>query len=739
MLFYFILLIFGATFGVALYQSFYLIRAVDLIYYSLRMNETLPAVSIGVYFALPTAAIFILCGYFLKRKFGQQDNFTTLFIKAASPLCLLLPALLLPIRFYTPLVFCFISGITTFRLAILLLPRIAIKRPVVIPWRTGVLISIFLMLIATYCGFYFQLKSHKSFFLHYMDWAFYLTCFKNCADGKGLLSTWGYSMFGAHWMPTAAFFMVPFVWMFRSFTAVFLLNSLLIYSGAALLWMLSRRFRISSGTALILSLCYVINPSLSQLSLTLYYGFNPLYFFIPLFFIFFYFFSGKQKITSAIMYLAVIMIKETVAIFWIGFGGVMLFKKKIKLGLTLIFTSIAYWVVVTGYIMPLFHPDGRYEQTFHYGYLGNSYKEIVLATVLKPYIILSKLLEYQNIYFICLLVLPLFMLVLSNPLLLFADAIVLVFVCLQGGNEIQNIMFQHQTEMLALLFINCIVCINQIRNRGYNQWFRFFAAGLPTVKRKTLINCCLASIIVTSSLGYFFFGKTLVLGKASFAPIQQLPDFTPLVEKIKTIIPENATAIMTPHLASHFCLRNDVFMIASPVIKEYIVLDLSDNSDSLEVLEKLRKQVIRSNDYNPIFSHNFLGRQIVIYKKMPKTKPADFIKSLSPDEWLRCGDRMYLPTPDFECRVKPDSSWRFIDFFIKPRSKVNYDTDIDIVLTNGEKTWYLNTAFGHGIYPAYLMTGNQVFILRVPVPAGWQKLDSVNMKIAKREFSDLEP
>ncbi|MHB9139003.1 MAG: hypothetical protein ACYC4Q_06335, partial [Victivallaceae bacterium] len=237
----------------------------------------------------------------------------------------------------------------------------------------------------------------------------------------------------------------------------------------------------------------------------------------------------------------------------------------------------------------------------------------------------------------------------------------------------------------------------------------------------------------------FFFGKTLILGKASFVPIQQLPDFTPLIEKIKSILPENADAKMTPRLASHFFLRNDVSMINSPDLKEYVLLDFADNGYSLEFTEKIRKRLIQRNDYNPIFSHNFLGRQIVIYRKMPKTKPADFIKSLTPDEWLHCGDQMYLPTKDFECRVKPDSSWHFIDFFIKPGSKVNYDADIDIVLTNGAKRWYLNTAFGHGVYPAYLMTVNQVFVLRVAVPSGWQKLDSVSMKVTKREFSELEP
>ncbi len=733
-MFYLIILLLGTIFGTASYQNFYLIRAIDLMYYSLRLNDPLPPTAVVLYFILPSVFVFILSGYFIKRRLVHRD-----FIKAVSPLGLLVITLLLPLKFYTPMLFCLILGITVFRMSILFLPRSSFKLTGGISWRTCFLISILLMLIAVYCGFYFQMKAHKSFFLHYMDWAFYLTCFKNYVDGKGLISTWGYSMLGAHWILTPAFFMIPLVWLFRSFTAVFILNSLLIYSGAVLLWILARRFRIPPGATLMLALCYVLNPSLSQLNLTLYYGFNPIYFFIPMLFIFFYFFIRKQKIASTLMYLAIIVIKETVAIFWIGFGVVMLFKKKTKLGLIFIFSSVAYWVLITGFIMPLFHPDGRYEQAFHYGYLGNSYREIILATILKPHIILAKLFEYQNIYFICLLVLPLFILVLSNPLLLFADAIVLVFICLQGGNEVQNIMFQYQTEMLALLFINCIVCIHQIRVRGYNYWFRFFAAGLPRVKRSILINCCLASILTTSSLGYFFFGKTLILGKSSFTPIEQLPDFTPLVEKIKTVLPENATATMTPRLASHFCLRNDVFMIYSPNLKEYVLLDLADNGESLETIEKIRRILVQHNDYSPIFFNNYYGHQIVIYKQMPRAKEIRFIRTFPLEEWQKCGFPLELPNKDFECRVSPDSAWHFVDFYIKPRNKINYDADIDIVLTEGVKKWYLNVTFGHGIYPAYMMSANQVFILTVPVPQGWKKLDAASMKISRRKFSDLEP
>jgi uncharacterized membrane protein len=726
----------GILAGISIYQNFYLIRAIDLMYYSLRLNSPLPFTSILFYFVIPVAALVMVAGVIIEKHYAANGGDTRAITKAILPFMLYGGVAFLPLGFYTPLVFCFICGITAFRLAILLLPGLKFKR--LIKTRIAVLISILLAVMAVYCGVYFQIKGHNSFFLHYMDWGYYINCFKNGADGRGLLSVWGYSLFGAHLMPTVAVIMVPFVWLFRSFTAVFILNSMIIYSGALLLWLLNKRFRIPPYAILVLAFCYVINPSVSNLNLTLYYGFNPVYFFIPLFFIFFYLFTGKKIIASGLMYCAIIMVKETVAVFWTGFGAVMLVKRKFKLGLVLIAASISYWVVATTIIMPWFHPRQGYEQTFHYRNFGNSTGEIIHAIIYNPWLFIGKLLEYQNIYFICLLILPLFMLVLSNPVLLFADVIVIVFVCLQDGREVQNILLQYQTEMLALMFINCVVCIHQIRQRGYNLWFNFFAAGIPKSSRAILTASCLISIMTSSMLGYFFFGKTLYGGKCSFEPIAGLPDFTPLVEKIEIMLPAETSTIMTPHLAAHFFLRNDVGMIYSALNSEYVLLDLSDNSESMITLEKLRKQLIASKEYAPLFYTNWLGHQIVLYKKQVNGNvPPEFIKTFSLTEWQKCGMPMKIPQNDFECRVMPDKEWTKVYFFIKPAQKIDYDADIDIILNSGNKKWYLNVVFGHGIYPAYLLKNDQVFVLPVPLPAGWKSLDSASIKISRRKYSDI--
>ena len=725
-------LICGALTGYAVYVNFYQIKLMDMFLYK-AVTEKIPLspMYILAFFILPSVLCMFLLEKFYYKKCGNTADAE--YCRIMLPLAGLAVFPVLPANFWCPVIFIFITGIVVFRYAAACFAAqpdavIGLKAKTVRNLRVY-LIILLLGMIAN--GFYMQFLALDALYLTYFDWGVYLSVTDNVLKGNGFVTNAGEPSFlGSHFSPASILMLAPYIWLFYSKYALFILNSILIFSCGPMIYYFAKSRKIPEIQALMLTGCVIFSPSLINMNLTLFYGFHDIYFFLPLLILFFILYEKGRYVPAFAVFGLTLLIKETVPAFWVGMGFAFMLYGRRRTGLWMIVTGVVYWLTVVKLVIPSISGQAVYDYAGRFDYLGHSLQEIALSPLLKPELFWGHLFRPECILFGILLLLPLFLLCLSRPLLLTGGIVSFVFICLQSSNQLQNICMQYQTEILALIFVNCVFALEKLNNTDERKLplIRLLATPAAANCRTPLAGAVMTGTIATSLLAFYFCGQCL-LGKNSYVPIFDKRSWSGEIADIKALIPEKIPLNATMDLAGHFILRNEVYPQFTP-LQNYVLMNLNTEFTNKKEMDRLRRKILLDG-YKVIYSTASHGKHLVLYAKtLMQSLPDNIFTLKNEEEWDQYGDSVDIDNPDFKVKIKIQD--KTLKAYIRPAKQLKCDADFSIALVQNDDVLLYNSVFGNGVTPAFNSRPDQVYVMTKTLPDDWDTCNNLEVKITSR-------
>ena len=583
-----------------------------------------------------------------------------------------------------------------------------------------ILLLVYFMVVGW--GYYMQNQASKVLFICHSDWGCYVENYLGLAHGNASWKDWLST--GSHWNPLVNVIMALFVKFFPFQEALFLFNSMLIYSAVPLMWIFGTKTGMKPFHSFCFAMAAAFCPVYGNLSLCLFYGFHPIYFSIPLLLLFFLFREKQNRWGMVICLIATLMIKETMMIFWFGYGVWLLSRKKWIWGAVLSFGGLAGFWLLSRWVLPYLVSADDYPLTFLYSSLGNSPLEVAQSPFTRPAAFWDICLQWQNFAFAITLLVPCFFCIWLDPGMLIALMPLFAGICLRGSPEIKNIVLHYGTETSTVLLVMAAVNFNRLREHGGNGMCRFLFFGLNRRKcpRPILLNAFAVTLFMTSGIAHYCFAQTN-WGKYSFFPITNMSDVMPAVKQIKEKIPSGVRILASERLRNHFMYDHPTWNFTTArKMGDYIVLILNDRlMDPPDLIESLRRQIAADPKILPVASASAGHRHLVAFKVSDGTEksPIPPLQKISDEEFARTG----FPIPVEDSCFSVHYLYRNDQYIFMVRIEKVPEYDVDLIIeleyNDGRKSGY-SDPFGSGIYPAYSCPAGTVFIVEKNGPPAAQ-------------------
>ena len=723
----------GAT-GIAFYVTLERIDRFSLGLYQTALKQSLPIEQGGLWVVVAFLAWGMIYRLFQRQARSQNRRFSGLdLLRVFCPVLPLALLGVLPPGIYSPILMIIGFGAATLRgMAAWPSPQPSPSSAPEPMWCRFLPVAVVLMALGMAgVGFWYQVKALNTLYLLCTDWADYLTAVDNTLHGRWFVCN-NSNFLGSHFSPGSILLLCPYVWLFNSKEAFFLLNSLILYGNVILLFWLARGLRVPVLYASGLALCMLLSPSLINMNVSLFYGFHDICMAMPLILLFFIFLEKKWWVPVWLCFGASLLIKETVPVFWAGLGLVFILWGRRKTGTALFVCSCIYWLLAVHVFIPALSLNPGYDYAGRFAHLGQSTWEIMMSPLLCPRIFMEYLLRPGCVYFVVMLVLPVLFLVINRPLLLLGSGVTIVFVCVQSSDQLQNIHMQYQAETVVLIFICAAYNLHWILagNPGWIfrclcRWtgFQFTTAGGA--------RAVLVASLVTSAGSFWFFGEN-PWGKTPSTKFTNRQDFSQTVEALKKLIPPGAPMQATFNVGGHFLLRNPVSTdLGAPSPAPYVLLELNNSFNGAEQVDRFRKQLLASG-YHVIFSQA-KGVVNLVLLTSDSTFPAvdDQLISMTDEEWRNFGHPVVdVFPPELQIRAELVSTPRpMLHVRVRLDRKVDCDYNIRVTMKSADgSTSYDQYVFGNAVSPAFIAKPGQAYALVLPSSG---KLN-FNIKIKKR-------
>ncbi len=724
------LLFWSGILAIAATRCWFSIKSIVLIFYKVKINEFDVSIAVRIWVTL------ILLGWLgwsqlSKKKFVLPDTKTI--NMALLPLVLLIPEWFLPLSCFSPIWFTVIVSFVLCRWLVTMSFRWEKIRHV---GKASVLVSLFAVFaVMVWYGWYLQDRGARVMYIPWIDWGIIWNALHNSFNGKFFYSNYmGGSQLAMHFSP-ALLLLAPIVWLFPGYSPFFLANSLIIFSGGLCLYWLCRTLKISRMESLLLGMMYFFNPAVFNLNMSNFYSFHEIILVFPVMFSCLALYEKKRYVLAALMFILLLLIKETVAVLLLGIGIVLLLRKRYKSGLALTLFCVIFFLVVTKYVMPaIVTGKSEYMVISRFAHLGSNYFEIALSPIMNPKAFWGTVFRFGNFYFVAMLFLPFILLAFYQPILLFPVFIVLAFVCLQSSDQLQNIIVWYHSMPLTMIFIACVYNYKSIKasfGSKYQKWLLAGCGGHCPARRWAVILAVTG--VVASIMSWLFFAGTH-FSKYTVAYVMARPDCTEMINNFKQVIPKAVPLLASPSVATHFCGRNEVFFHDSDAeFCEYAIFDMSEPMFRDEA-RHLRDKLLKSGKFKPVM-YDLITRHLLVL--LAKNPPAGRSYKLS-KPILITDSMAYMDVPlddkNFSLRVILPDKNKSDKLLIQLTclNKVDYDVTIKLRVEcadsdPAEITYF----FGDGVFPAYLATPGEAYLQQINLVKGAGKVINVQGKLEK--------
>ncbi len=431
-------------------------------------------------------------------------------------------------------------------------------------------------------GVWLQQVAYNCLVLPFSDWTVYTLAYREL--GESLFSApLRFFTIGGH------FNLLPnmvgaVVFRFRpDIDTIFYLNSFIIYSTIPCAYFTGRSCGVPPWRALLFSLGLLLHFSLANLNTCVFYGYHPNIYLLPLFLLFYGFYVRKKYIPAVVFLILSLLVQETFAVFWFGFGFMLLVfeERRMKItGIVLMLLMIACFLLETRLCMLLDSGEkiSQYKQMFHYSNLGGTVPEILLSPVVKPAVFFGELFAAENFYFAGMLFAGFFAAVFSAKLLVMVLPS-LAGVFLLNGTDLANVCMQYQVEFAAVLIAAGMT--------GLSACGKISTSKVTAALAATIAGMFLCGFF-TGQLPWGFYNCRVITGKFVDRKMQ--------ITELEKLIPPGKTLQTTLSFQAHFAGRNPLESFSGTAVSEkaeYLILPFSDlfvsKKDLRQIVLKLNK------------------------------------------------------------------------------------------------------------------------------------------------------
>lgn len=634
--------------------------------------------------------------------------------RALFPLLVPVPALLLwPESYFCLLLPVLAGGIAFYRLGAAFPPE-NYRRWHRLPPRCGVVLAGLGFAAAVWWYFGIQCRAYDRFFLFFSDWGEYSENYLRLAFGENRSWT-DFLAVAGHWNPVPNVVMTLLFRLHPAAVTVFAVNALLLGSAVSLTYALARSARLPVAAALAFGAAAFLNPVLNGQALSLFYGYHPINFLVPVLLGFFVCRARKNRMGMAVLFLLSFLVQETAAVFWAGYALYWLAERRRLAGTALFLGCAAFFLVISSVVMPNLFAHASYAQMFHYSALGSTPLEVLCSPFLRPAAFWRTVFEWQNFAFVCSLLLPLALPVLMNPKLAVAALPLLAGVCLQSSPDVKNIVMQYGVESSVLLL--AVAVLNAARlNRGRGSaLLGFIGRGIPRNRHASiqLWGLCFGTLALTA-------GSYFLIGRYAVTKMNWRPDVGSVIEELRREVPRESRVIATSRQRVHFLFRNPTAGLdAKPQTGDTVILALDDDATGAGELERFRAELAANPAAVPLGSIPCGGDQLVVFRLVPPGTPSGglpFLVPMSAGQFAGSGPLLEQENPDFEVRAGSRGGTVPL-LMVRPLRPVDYDVNIEIGPGGGKAGRVRLVPFANGLVPAYAAQAGQVFIAPLPEAA----------------------
>ncbi|OQA88889.1 MAG: hypothetical protein BWY31_00074 [Lentisphaerae bacterium ADurb.Bin242] len=582
-------------------------------------------------------------------------------------------------------------------------------------------------------GVSMQVRAHKAMFLLYSDWGTYADSYLNLLKTGGP-AWWNWLSTGAHWNPLVNLVMTGAIWIHPRAETIFVMNSAVIYSAVPLAYALSRAAGLSRGMGLFFAIAALLNPTFSHMNLTMFYGFHPVNFAIPLLLLFFLFREKGSRLGMGMVFFLSLMVQETMMIFWFGYGLYLLSRRQWRTGLPLTLFTLFGFFLLSSWILPRICDTDVYPQMLMFHSLGSTPAEVVLSPFQKASAFWSICFQWQNFAFLLTLMIPFFFCVWMSPSMLLAVVPLLAGICLRPSPDVKSVVFQYGVETSTLLLALAVLNVGRIMRKEHSRFPALLNAGMKRYPPKTLgLALCIATGITVLG-AYYCFGMTKFIGKHTLESFFQDTDESVLIREMKSLVPPGSRVLSSERLRTHFLFdfSTDIFTVSRKT-NDVLVMNLHDSMmDSPDKVEKVRRGIAFDRKVIPLAAYSSNNQQFVLFRIADPMNalPAGKLPKSSFMEFDSIGIPILESDPHFAGRYV-HSGGNYL-FLWQIRKTPEYDVDVSVLLECPYGTIPCLRAFGFGLFPAYSLEPGSVFRFEVNVP----DVRNIKAEVIRRPFSD---
>ena len=429
-------------------------------------------------------------------------------------------------------------------------------------------------------GIWLQKAAMDHLYLVFSDWTVYALAYRELGEAF-FTAPWRFFNIGGHFnllpnMIGAILFQIR-----PELDSLFFLNSVIIYSTVPCAYFAGRSCGVPPWRTLLFSLGLLFHFTLANLNICVFYGYHPNIYLLPLFLLFYGFYVQKKYPAAALFLILSLLVQETFAVFWFGFGLMLVVfenqKKKIA-GAGLMLLMVLHFLFVTRCVMTWGNAENavQYQQMFHYSNLGNTIPEILASPVTRPRVFFGELFAAGNFYFAGMLAAGFFAsFFYSKLLVMILPALLGVF--LLNGTDLSNICMQYQVEFFAVLAAASLSGLSACEK-------------CSSSKSAAVLAATLTGMILCGT-----FGGRLPWGYYNcFLITRKFPDCSSRIKKLKTLIPPGKTILTTLGYQAHFAGRNPLETLSvnsTASHAEYIIVPFSDTFIQEDELLKIVQQI----------------------------------------------------------------------------------------------------------------------------------------------------
>ena len=723
---YFFTLLWSSTaLGIGAWKAFFSTGKIELVYYrATGVQADLASLVLCMIFSLALMAYVI----FNERKrpgYIKQVNIALL------PLLLMFTTLILPGMIVTMIIFVATCGVVLFRCLDIL--DFSLKK---LDTRYLVILTSLVNLGMVLYYWWYQVALANTLDTYWLDAGVFMEALNNTLHGNFFYSDYlGVNHFGIHFSPVLLI-LLPWVWAFQSVKAFFLLNSIVLFCSGWVFYYLGRSLKLNRNESLLLVLFYLFIPGISNMNRNMGYTFQEICMAVVPVTLTFAFYFRKKYCLSIICLIISLLVKENVAPFWFGVSLSALFMRRYRTSALLAVTSVAYYILVTHWVIPAFAGAQSYTFLYRYKSLGDSVGQIALSPILRTEAFWQLVLRQSTLYYVALVMLP-FMLILPRSFFMAFGAFLVLGVGALQETQWNSLYQQYQTLPL-IGFMFCLAFslrLFKIRRSGFVS--RLWNLGLKNKQKKQHVYIMISSLFMVGVCWVFFAQNFLPYNKV---PYVEAKNAVPLINEVKKLVqPGEPITVVPEGVANLFFFRNPVSFPRRKILDKYVLIEIKrfSSSENLALYEMLcnspeygLKRILNS----PIYS-------FLLFERGSSNLCQPPLFHMTHKQWNNSGHPLKVSGDMISARGQliGDEKHKTLRLYMKLNKNSDCQLTVAVKMLVNNSTYWDKQFFGGAVVPTRKISSDLVFVWDLPLPqTGKIQTLKVDIETFKHQYGNAQ-